>query len=119
MSFERLPELVNADAFLVWRGRFLTVDILLGVGAEEYLVEVREGRVATVKRGPFVMRPGRFSIRASADAWAKFWNKEPPPGFHDLFAMTKSGEAWIDGDLHPLMVNLRYVKDLLEAPRRG
>jgi hypothetical protein len=119
MSFERLPELVNADAFLVWRGRFLTVDFLLGVGAEEYLVEVREGRIAAVKRGPFVMRPGRFSIRASADAWAKFWRKEPPPGFHDLFAMTKSGEAWIDGDLHPLMANLRYVKDLLEAPRRG
>lgn len=117
MSFDRLPDLVNRDAALVRRGRFLSVDFLLGVGADDYLVAVRDGQVASVRRGPFVMPPGRFAIRASAEAWAKFWAKEPPPGFHDIFAMTKSGAARIDGDLHPLMSNLRYVKDLLAAPR--
>jgi hypothetical protein len=117
MSFERLPELVNGNAALMRRGRFLSVDFLLGVGDDEYLIEVRAGHVAGVKRGPFVMRPGRFAIHAGKGAWSKFWAKEPPPGFHDIFAMTKSGAARIDGDLHPLMANLRYVKDLLEAPR--
>ena len=117
MAFDRLPELVNRNVALVRRGRFLSVDFLLGVGADEYLVEVRAGQVAAVRRGPFVMPPARFAIRASAEVWAKFWLREPPPGFHDLFAMTKSGAARIEGDLHPLMANLRYVKELIEAPR--
>ncbi len=29
---EKLPDLVNGDARLVWRGRFLTVDFLVEVG---------------------------------------------------------------------------------------
>ena len=42
----------------------------------------------------------------------------PRPGFHDLFAMTKSGRASIDGNLQPLMANLRYFKEVLAAPRK-
>ena len=116
-SIERLPELVNGNAPLVRRGRFLSLDFLLDIGAQEYLVEVREGRIHAVRRGPFVMRPGRFAISAAADVWEKFWAREPAPGFHDLFALTKSGAARIDGDLQPLMANLRYVKEVIEAPR--
>jgi hypothetical protein len=32
--------------------------------------------------------------------------------------MTKRGEAEVSGDFRLLMQNLRYFKDLLEAPRR-
>ena len=32
--------------------------------------------------------------------------------------MAKLGHARIEGDLLPLMANLRYIKDVLEAPRR-
>ena len=65
------------------------------------------------------MRPWRFAIRASEDAWARFWAPMPAPGYHDIFAMTKNGEARIDGDLQPLMANLRYIKDVIAAPRRA
>ena len=41
----------------------------------------------------------------------------PAPGYHDLCAMTKSGTARIEGDWLPLMTHLRYVKELLAAPR--
>ena len=42
----------------------------------------------------------------------------PRPGYHDLFALTRFGHARIEGDLHPLMANLRYIKEVLESPRR-
>jgi hypothetical protein len=32
--------------------------------------------------------------------------------------MTKGGHAVVEGDLRPLMANLRYVKDVLAKPRR-
>lgn len=116
--FERLPELVNGDAGLVRRGRLLTTTFLVESGATAFLVHVVEGRIARVERGPFLLRSWSFAVRASAEAWARFWEPVPAPGWHDLFAMKKRGEARVEGDLHPLMAHLRYVKDVLAAPRR-
>lgn len=115
---ERLSDLVNADAALVRRGRFLTADFLVEVGDEPFLVSVQDGRVAGVTRRPAPTRPWRFAIRASAEAWREFWQPVPRPGYHDLFALTRFGHARIEGDLLPLMANLRYVKEVLETPRR-
>ena len=114
---ERLPELVNANAALVGRGRFMREEFLVEVGDEPWRVTVEAGRLA-VERGPRLLRSWRFALRASAAAWAEHWRPHPRPGFHDLFAMAKRGEAVIEGDLLPLMQNLRYVKEVLAAPRR-
>jgi hypothetical protein len=113
----RLPALVDADAGLVRRGHRLTTTFLLAVDESEYLVHVASGRVTAVERGPFLMRSWTFAVRASADAWARFWQPCPEPGYHDLFAMKKLGVARVEGDLWPLMAHLRYVKDVLAAPR--
>ena len=115
---ERLFDLVNADPALVRRGRFLTTDFLVEVGDEPFQVAVEHGRIVSVTRGAEPARPWRFAIRASAEAWREFWQPVPRPGYHDLFALTRFGHARIEGDLLPLMANLRYIKDVLAAPRR-
>ena len=115
--FERLPELVNANAGLVRRGRFLTLTFLVQRGDTQYLVRVVEGRIERVERGPFLMRDWRFAIRASEEAWRKFWEPVPEAGYHDVLAMTKAGHAIVEGDLVPLMANLRYVQEVVSAPR--
>ena len=115
---ENLPELVNDDPALLRRGRFLSTCFLVGVGETEYLVEVHEGRIERVQRGPFVMPSWRFALRGNADAWRKFWQRIPPPGYHDLFALAKRGLIAVEGDLHPLMANLFYIKEVLASPRR-
>ena len=114
---DMLPQLVNADAALVRRGRFLTTDFLVEVGDEAFLVSVQEGRIAAVTRGAAHGRQWRFAIRASAEAWREFWRPVPRAGYNDLFALTRFGRARIEGDLLPLMANLRYVKEVLETPR--
>ena len=117
VTLDRLPELVAADPALVRRGRFLSTTFLVEVGDTAWLVTVHEGRVTRVERGPFLMREWTFAIRASADAWRRYWEAVPAPGFHDLFALTKGGHARVEGDLQPFMANLRYVKDVLTLPR--
>jgi hypothetical protein len=114
---EQLPEWVNGDAALVRRGRYLSATFLVEVGDTTWLVTVHEGRVTRVERGPFLMRDWAFAVRASAEAWRRYWEPVPAPGFHDLLAMTKFGHARIDGDLRPFMAHLRYVKDVLTLPR--
>lgn len=115
---ERLPELVNGDVPLVRRGRLVSLPFLVGVGDVDYHVTVEAGRIAQVERGPLLMRPWRFAVRADAQAWAGFWQKLPKPAFCDLFAFTKFGHGRIEGDLHPFMAHLRYFKEVLAAPRR-
>ena len=114
---DHLPDLVNANEPLVRRGRFFSCTFLVGIGATDWLIKISNGRVASATSGPHLMQSWQFSIRAPKDAWVAFWEPEPRPGFHDIFAMTKSGTAVIEGDLHPLMANLRYVKEVLESLR--
>mgnify|MGYP006446631305 CR=1 FL=1 len=114
---ERLPELVNGDEALVRRGRYFTDVFMIEVGDVQYLVHVREGIIDAVEKGPFVMRPWRFALRASTDIWDRFWQKILDPGYHDIFALLRKGEIVFDGDLQPMMANLLYVKAVIAAPR--
>lgn len=117
-EFERLPSLVNGNELLVARGRFLSTRFLVGAGGLSVYVTVRCGQIEEVTSSPALMRSWSFAIRASADAWSRFWAPMPRPGYHDLLAMTRFGRATIEGELQPLMANLRYLKEVLESPRR-
>lgn len=117
-AFARLPELVGSDAWLAHRGRFLTTECLIEIGKVPFYASIAAGRLAALERGPAMMRPWRFAVRGTARGWLRFWQPVPEPGWHDLFALAKHGEVVFEGDLHPLMANLQYFKDLLAAPRR-
>src|ERR1700722_4499279 len=115
--FERLPQLVDADPDLVRRGAFFNARFQVGIGKIPFDIVLLAGRVTSFERGPFVMRSWQFAIRGNAEAWGRWWQPVPEPGWHDLFAMTKRGDMVLDGDLQPLMANLQYLKDLLVLPR--
>ena len=115
---ERIPDLVNADANLVRRGRFLSTTFLVEIGDQGYLVKILEGRIASITPGPFVTPTYSFALRAPRDEWELFWTEMPPPGHHDIFALFKRGKLKIEGDLRPFMANLLYIKDVLAKPRQ-
>lgn len=116
--FEAIPESVNGDAWLVRRGRFLNTDCLIGIGSASYRLAIEHGRIARCERGPFVMPSWTFAIRGGAEAWQGHWEAMPAPHYHDIFALSKRGLLRIEGDLHPLMANIFYFKELLAMPRR-
>ncbi len=114
---ERLQASVNADAALVRRGRWVSLDFVLGIGDEDWIVSIERGRVAGVERRRLATRSGRFSIRAARAVWEEFWRPVPRRDHHDLWAMLAAGLARVDGDLLPLVQHLQYFKDVLAAPR--
>lgn len=116
-AFDRLADLVNADASLVRRGRYLSTSFLAEAGESSWLVTVADGRIARVEHGPFRLRSWTFAIRATVDGWQRFWQPVPEPGWHDIFALAKRGVARVEGDLQPLMAHLGYIKDVLAKPR--
>ncbi len=116
--FADMAGIVNADLALMRAGRFFSGTFVVGFDDLPAYVTVERGRIAEVAVGRRLLRASLFSVRADAEAWAEHWRPVPRPGFHDLFAMTKSGRATVEGALQPLMANLQYVKDVLAAPRR-
>ena len=115
---ERLPDLVNANADLVRRGRFVNTTFMIGIDDANYLVRISDGRVAGITQGPFITPDYSFALRAPREAWEKFWQPLPPLGFTDIFALVKNKLMRIEGDLHPFMANLLYFKDVLASLRQ-
>jgi hypothetical protein len=114
---EALQQLVNGDAALVRRGRFLTTTFLLEVGQSVWLIAVFEGRIVSVTPGPFVMPSSSFALRAAEADWQQFWSSRPPPGSHDLMALIKRRVLRAEGNLEIFMANLRYFKEVLAKLR--
>jgi hypothetical protein len=116
-TFAGIPALLDQAPALIFRGRFLDCDCLLGPTDHPFHVAIRSGRITDLTPAPVLMRSWRFSYRASAAAWTEYWKPAPRPGWHDLLALTKRKEATLEGDLHPFMAHLQYFKDLLALPR--
>lgn len=112
-----IADKVNADDGLVRRGRFLTLDFLVGVDDTDYIIRVDKGRIASITERTKAMVTGQFGIRAKSDVWTEFWRPVPRRDYHDLFSMFAAGVAQIDGDITPFMQNIRYFKDVLAKPR--
>jgi hypothetical protein len=116
--FEQLAARVNADADLIRRGRLVNTTILIAVDETDFLMRIQDGRIVEIKRGPFITPDYSFALRARGSVWEKFWQPLPPIGFNDIFALIKSKSMRVEGDLHPLMANLLYFKDVIAMPRK-
>jgi hypothetical protein len=116
-TFASIPRLLDADHDLIRAGQWLNIDCLLGPIGQPLLVSIRLGRITAMSAAPKLMPSWRFAYTASSAAWIEYWRPEPKPGWHDLLALTKRGEASLEGDLHPFMTHLQYFKDLLALPR--
>ena len=111
----RPPVLTDA---LIERGRWLSATCRLQIGSRALLIRIDHGVPTVIDPAPLLMA-WDFSIRGTARAWSALWEQIPPAGWHDLFALTKRGQMHIEGNTHPLLANLQYIKDLIALPRSG
>jgi hypothetical protein len=116
-TFTGLPMLLDADPALVARGGLLNLTCLLGSNNHPFYVSFAAGRIVDMAPAPILMRSWCFCYRASPAAWAEFWRPVPRPGWHDLLALTKNGEAVLEGDVLLFITHLQYFKDVLALPR--
>ncbi len=115
---DNIANLVNADAKLIRRGRFVDTTFMIAIDEAYTLIRVQEGRITKVTPGPFITPDFSFALRASRNVWEKFWQPLPPLGFTDVFALVKQKLMRVEGDIHPFMANLLYFKDVIAAPRK-
>ncbi len=111
---EKYQDTVNADAEMSVIGDWFTVDFKISFEDAEYLISVREGKIAAIEHKPRFDRPVAFTLRAPMSVWNKFINPNPPPLYHDFFAMLmRVDEFVLDGNTLTTMQNARALHRMM------
>lgn len=98
-------------------GALFSETVLLQIDQSEFYLVFENGRLSRIIEGPSMKIPYRFAFVTDAGALGKFWQPRPEPGFHDIFAMVKTGRAKILGDILSLVKNLRFFKEFMALGR--
>ena len=114
---EKLQALVNDNPALVRRGRWTNAVMLLGIGDDNWLVTIRDGRIEQITPEDWTVCPWDFAIHGTREAWEKFWSPMPPPMHHDISALVRAGKVRLDGNIDMLLANFLYLKLVLEQLR--
>ena len=115
--FANLTRTAGPGSALAAMAPGLDWQLMLEAGPDAYAVTIRDGAVIRIAPGPFVLPSWQTRIAASPEEWAAFLAPVPAPGHHDIIALLRRGTIRFEGDLHPLMANLYYVKLLLASLR--
>lgn len=116
--FERYRAHVNADAELGIIGTWFTTTFTLAFGQQRYALDVARGRIAEVIPSPRLDRPSKFGFAAPVELWKRFLSPEPPPLYHDFFAMLmRVPEFTLEGDSFAAMQNARALHRMMNIMR--
>jgi hypothetical protein len=109
---------VNADPELGIIGNWLSMTFTLTFGDERYALSVDKGKIVDVIAAPRLDVRAEFGFRAPVEVWQKFLSPDPPPLFHDFFAMLmRVPEFTIEGDTLAAMQNARALHRMMNIMR--
>lgn len=108
----------NNDKKQAYRGRFLNFDFAIKIDEQGYLVKIAKGLVISAVPLEDANDKPLFTFYASSEDWDVFSQKYPPPGYQDVMAMVECGHAKLTGEIFPVLVNLFFVKGVVNGIRK-
>lgn len=115
---ERFQARANADPELAVIGDWFTAAFGLTFGESRYALKVEKGRIGEVVTAPRLDTRVLFGFRAPVAVWRKFLSPEPPPLYHDFFAMLmRVPEFVLEGDGLVAMQNARALHRMMNIMR--
>jgi hypothetical protein len=117
MDWKLFMQRVNEDRLVARHGAGSSFNLLLRWGEEDHLLQVRDGRLAEHRQGPFVMPQCDFALTGSDDAWTRFTQSQPAPRDQDLFAFFRRGEMALAGDTRKFFAHQLCLKLMLASLR--
>lgn len=116
----RYRDRVNADPELNVIGEWLTTTFSLTFGEARYALVIDKGKIVDVIASPRLDVRTAFGFRAPVAVWQKFLSPNPPPLFHDFFAMLmRVPEFVLEGDSLLAMQNARALHRMMNIMREA
>ncbi len=114
----RYQQRVNADQEMSVIGDWFTTTCALTFGDDRYALRIEKGRIAEIIERPGLDVRIMFGFRAPVAVWQKFLSPNPPPLFHDFFAMLmRVAEFELEGDSMIAMQNARALHRMMNIMR--
>lgn len=111
---EKYRDAVNADPEMSVIGDWFTENFKISFEGTEFLISVRAGKIVDIEQNPRFDRPAAFSLRAPMSVWNKFISPNPPPLYHDFFAMLMRVDDFVlDGNTLATMQNARALHRMM------
>lgn len=109
---------VNADPEMAVIGDWFTVPFSLTFGEARHVVRVEKGKITGILSAPNFDVRASFGFRAPLEVWRKFLSPDPPPLYHDFFAMLmRVPEFVLEGDGLVAMQNARALHRMMNLMR--
>jgi hypothetical protein len=114
----RYRERVNSDQEMDVIGRWFTTTFAVTFGDSRYTFQLDRGRIVDVVAGKRLDLRTYFGLRAPVEVWRKFLHPNPPPLYHDFFAMLmRVPEFVLEGDQLIVMQNARALHRMINIMR--
>jgi hypothetical protein len=111
-------ERVNSDPELDVIGEWFTTTFTLTFGGNRYALKVDKGKIVDIIAAPRLDVRAGFGFAAPIEVWEKFLSPNPPPLFHDFFAMLmRVPEFRLEGDSLLAMQNARALHRMMNIMR--
>ena len=109
---------VNGDPELNVIGDWFNTTFSLTFGGNRYALKIDRGKIADIMASPRLDVRVAFGFAAPVEVWEKFLSPNPPPLFHDFFAMLmRVPEFRLEGDSLAAMQNARALHRLMNIMR--
>jgi hypothetical protein len=114
----RFQDRVNADAEMQVIGRWFTTAFSLTSSEVRAIVRFESGRLVETITSPRIDVRCAFGFRTTDDIWARFLSDDPPPLYHDFFAMLMRVPAFtLEGDSLVAMQHARALHRVMNLMR--
>lgn len=109
---------VNADPEMKAIGRWFTLSFAVTFGDDRYTLRLEGGKIVDIAEGKRLDLRTPFGLRAPVEVWRKFLSPDPPPLYHDFFAMLmRVPEFTLEGDNLVVMQNARALHRMMNIMR--
>ncbi len=114
----RYRERVNSDPEMAVIGRWFTTSFAVTFGDNRYALQLDRGRIVDIVAGKRLDLRTYFGLRAPVEVWRKFLSPDPPPLYHDFFAMLmRVPDFVLEGDNLIVMQNARALHRMMNLMR--
>jgi hypothetical protein len=114
----RFQDIVERDREMRVVGEWFTTALSLTFGEARTILRIEKGRIAEIVSNPRLDVRCAFGFRAPIDVWRKFLSPQPPPLYHDFFAMLiRVPEFVLEGDGLVAMQNARALHRMMNLMR--
>ena len=114
----RYRKRVNSDAEMDVIGRWFSSTFAITFGDSRYALQIDRGRIVDVIPGKRLDLRTHFGLRAPVHVWRKYLSPDPPPLFHDFFAMLmRVPDFVLEGDILIVMQNTRALHRMMNIMR--